>query len=176
MAWKAVQIKTLYNSNAQYKKLKELLIKSYGFKEEDLFFPGNFERKNPYDNYVFMNYNGDFLSIWGQLCKEKYISGYDGFLEVSDDEMQAAFGVNETSKEIPENLKLYDIVTISYGPYAKMFGLIMKIREKDVEVGFNLFTGPQFKKVEKDLIIRLKSLFEIWKFPVRKKEENHAER
>ncbi len=166
MAWQAIQIKTLYNSNPQYKKLKNLLEKSYGFKPEDLFFPGNFERKNPYDNYVFLHYDGtDFISMWNKLCKEKYIAGYEGFLTIPDEEMEQTLA-HANDKEIPDDLKEYDIVTITYGPYAKMFGIIVKVGKKDCEVGFNLFTGPQFKKVDKDIIKRVKSLFEIWKFPV----------
>lgn len=171
MAWYTFQIKTLYNSNPQYVKMRDALINlDLGLKAEDFFFPGNLERENPYVNYVFVRTDRDFRDIWPVICKEKYISGYDGWFPVSDQEME---GVRQSisSKRAPVDLLPHDVVTITYGPYAKMFGVVVSKSEGKYEIGFNFFTGPQFRMVDADILERKKSLFEIWKFPVKDGEE-----
>lgn len=169
MAWYTFQIKTLYNSNTQYIKLKEALINlNLGFKEEDFFFPGNLERENPMVNYIFVRTDREFDSIWPILCKEKYISAYDGWFPITDEEMENLKKSTSGKKASSEDLLPYDIVNITYGPYSKMFGIVLSKKDNQYEIGFNFFTGPQFRMVDADILERKKSLFDIWKFPVLK--------
>lgn len=175
MAWAAFQVKTLYNSTPQYIKLKEILTGDLGFKEEEIYFPGNLERENPLGSYVFVQVPKieDFLNVWQQLIETKFVSNFDGWMQIPDDQMQAMFD-HSVEPEKLEDINIYDIVKIKYGPYSKMFGIVLNEKEKDVyEIGFKLFIGPQFKDLSLGHLERVCSLFEVWKFPETPETEEH---
>lgn len=170
MAWAAFQVKTLYSSTPQYLKIKDLLMgEAYKFKEEELYFPGDLEKDNPMGSYVFVQVKSieDFSIMWQSLSKTKYISASDGYLEIPDEQMQRMLNFSVESEKL-DKIDLYDIVKVNHGPYAKMFGVVLSKKRKNMYgVGFKLFTGTQFKDLPLGHLTKVKSLFEVWKFPVK---------
>ena len=168
MAWAAFQVKKIYNSNPQYVKLRDILIYDLGFKEEEIYFPGDLEKENPLGSYVFVQVPDmdKFIEIWPKLIDTKFVSAFDGYLEIPNDQMQKMLD-KSVEPEKTEEINVYDIVKIKYGPYSRMFGVVLSKKEKDMyEIGFKLFTGPQFKDLPSGHLEKMSSLFEIWKFPV----------
>ena len=144
----------------------------FGFKEEEMYFPGGFEKENPLGSYVFVQVekDQDFELMWPKIADKKYVSAFNGFLKIPDDQFQQMIDshlTTDANESSLDNIFPYDIVKIPAGPYAKLYGVVTSIKKNDFyEIGFRFFTGPQFKDIQRNQLIRVKSLFDIWKFPV----------
>ena len=166
MSWYAVQVRDFYNRPSQYEGLAALL-KSNRYKKRDgeFFIPGNCVDENPLGVYVFIKENGDFYETWDMLCNEKYVNAQEGFMRISDDDMQSIFDYSPV--KIEHCFAYGDIVRVTATEYSGLYGVVLDVLKEDrAEIGFNLFRGVRIVEIKTKQLEFIRSLFEIWKFKI----------
>ena len=164
--WNSIQVKDQYSSVAQLRILKQLLSDKYGIADDDIHIPGNCEVENPLGNYVFIRHD-DFPLLWMRLSTEKMVDNLLGHLEIPDDEMQGVLNESLHSESESGPLCLYDIVKVTCGTYANLYGVVIDAVDDKYLVGFKFFSGTRTCEFDRGKLQKTGGLFEIWKFPAR---------
>ena len=164
MAWYAFQVKDSYNRMSQYKEIIAMLqSERYKKTPEEFFVAGDGKRDNSICNYVFIKVDGNILQFWEQLSQEKYFMTSMGYIEIPDDQMSSMINTCRESENI--DVHYGDIVYIENGPYRKLYGIVLDVKDGKFEVGLNLCIGQMIVTLKPENVRIEKSLFEIWKFP-----------
>lgn len=168
MTWYAVQMKPHYDRPEQYQVLKDILVSSYGFSTEDIWISGGGVRKNLYMGYVFLKYHGDKQKLWEGLSRERQIDSGMGIVEIPEQQMEVMMG--EAYPEKPEeDIDILDVVEIDDTIYRNMYGVVVGMRDGLYEIGIKMFSMNHFILLPQKQFHKVRSLFEIWKFPKRQK-------
>ena len=168
MTWYAVQMKPHYDKPSQYQALKESLVNSHGLSPDDIWISGDGIKKNLYLGYVFFQSKEEKQKIWENIAKEKQIDSEMGIMEIPDSQMQIM--MSEAYPEKPkEDISILDVVEVDETIYHHMYGIVVDIRDNDVfELGIKMFSRNQFILLNQQQFHKVRSLFEIWKFPKKK--------
>ncbi len=161
--WYAVQVKDAYNRISQYGEIFELLKGArYNKRPCEIFIAGDGKKENAVCNYVFIREDDNIYRLWEKLSQEKYFISAMGYLPVPDEELQALKNDYEDRQKF--SVRYGDIIYVENGPYRKLWGVVLRIADRDFEVGFNFCSGPLFVNLRQENIRVERSLFEIWKF------------
>ena len=169
MTWYAVQMKSSYDRPNQYQALKDVLTSSYGLSEDDIWISGGGVKKNIYMGYVFIRTDESKQALWEKLSKERQIDSDIGIIEIPDDQMVGLMSEAYPEKPI-EEISVLDVVEVDDTIYKRMFGIVVGIRDDGLyEIGIRMFSRTQFILLNQQQFHKVRSLFEIWKFPKRQK-------
>lgn len=167
MSWYAFHVKNIYNRPSQYRELMALLRDKYGKSDDDFFVPGYGKDENPYGTYFFVREDEQPAALWESLRQEKYVSWSDGTYPLDDADIEQMRSYAPVPTE--RGFRFGDIAKVRKGELASLRGVVMGAGTEgfhgDFEVGFNLFQGPQFYRINEIDMEFERSIFEIWKFP-----------
>lgn len=165
MTWYAFQVRGIYDSPKHYKALIGVLCGAgYGFPRDSVFVHGDGEETNAYSGYVFVRTDSGFSDVWSKLRNEKYVNVEDGWLPIPDSDMDALM----KSRISRRRIRYGDVALVVDGVYRRLYGIVLDVDDEKETclVGFNFFTGPRTAELKFSQFDVVKSVFEVWRFPV----------